>query len=74
VQSGAAGGNYPCYDPSVTNPGAERGRLLLQFERHVLAQARLRLLLMGADRAVADDRQALRVLNARVTRRRVSKR
>jgi hypothetical protein len=58
----------------MPNPGnTELGRLRLQFERHLLTQARLRLLLAQIDGAVADDRQALRQFEARRLRGRRAK-
>ena len=54
---------------------AELKRLLLQIERDLLAQAQLRALLTAADKTVADHREKLRSVKARVKRpRRVRKR
>lgn len=45
-------------------------RLLLQFERDLVAQAQLRTLLTAAEKAVAEDRQELRAVKARIKRTR----
>lgn len=45
-------------------------RLILQIERDLAAQAQLRTLLTVADATVADDRQELRTIKARVKRTR----
>jgi hypothetical protein len=45
-------------------------RLILLIERDLAAQAQLRTLLTVADKTVADDRQELRTIKARIKRRR----
>jgi hypothetical protein len=49
---------------------AEFKRLILQIERDLLAQAQLRSLLNDADTTVADHRQKLQAVKARLTRAR----
>ena len=44
-------------------------RLVLQFERDLLAQAHLRVLLTAAETTVAGRRRELRILKARMVRR-----
>jgi hypothetical protein len=51
----------------TTDP-AKFKQLILQIERDVLAQAHLRMLLTTADTTVADHRQQLRTVKARVKR------
>ena len=46
----------------------ETKRLILQIERDLLKQSRLKTLLLAADVTVADHRQELRTVKARVTR------
>jgi hypothetical protein len=54
---------------------AELKRLMLQIERDLLAQAQLRALLTAADKNVADHREKLRSIKARIKPpRRVKKR
>jgi hypothetical protein len=47
---------------------AERRKLILQLERDLMDQARLRLLLTGADATVAGRRHELRTVKARIRR------
>jgi hypothetical protein len=47
---------------------AEFKRLLLQIERDLVAQAQLRTLLIAADTTIADHRQHLRDVKARLKR------
>jgi hypothetical protein len=49
---------------------AECNRLILQIERDLLARAHLRSLLTDADTTVADHRQKLRAVKARLERAR----
>ena len=51
----------------TTDP-AKFKQLILQIERDVLAQAHLRMLLTTADTTVADHRQQLRTVKARIKR------
>jgi hypothetical protein len=45
-------------------------RLLLQIERDLVTQSQLKTLLTAADKAVAEDRQELRAVKARIKRTR----
>lgn len=56
--------------PMPITDRAEFERLMLQIERDLLAQAQLRALLTVADKTVADDRQQLRTVKARLKRTR----
>ena len=49
----------------------ELQRLILQIERDLVAQAQLRTALTAGDETVADDRQELRVIKARMKRKRL---
>ena len=59
-------GGVLCVMPT-TDP-AKFKQLILQIERDVLAQAHLRMLLTTADTTVADHRQQLRTVKARIKR------
>ena len=61
-QSGGVLSVMPTTDP------AKFKQLILQIERDVLAQAHLRMLLTTADTTVADHRQQLRTVKARIKR------
>ena len=57
---------------ATTNRPTEFRRVILKIERDLVAQAQLRALLAVADKTVADDRQTLRTVKARMQRARRS--
>ena len=54
----------------ATNNRAEFRRLILKTERDLLTEAQLKALLTVAEATVADDRQTLRKIKARIKRAR----
>ena len=54
---------------AMTSDSVELKRLILQIERDLMARAQLRFLLDDADATVADHRQELRAVKARLKSR-----